>query len=125
MKVNLQMLVIRLTIMKRLTSICFWASSGLIEHCDSWINNFHPSFRFVQSLQFCVWVYARARILTPPALAKDLRAKIWHSATEKALLTESRTSWQRSKELWIPSPYGEDASFPVSPLSPAANIWEA
>ena len=75
MKVNLQMLVIRLTIMKCLTSICFWASSGLTEHCDSWIDNFHPSFRFVQSLQLCVWVCACTHILTPPALAKDLEPK--------------------------------------------------
>ena len=49
--------------------------SGLTEHCDSWIDNFHPSFRFVQSLQLCVWVCACAHIPTPPVLAKDLEPK--------------------------------------------------
>ena len=60
-KINLQMLVIRLTIMKPLTTICFSAYSVPVEHCDSWINHFHPRLG-LHGLTSSVC----ARAVTPP-----------------------------------------------------------
>lgn len=94
--------VIKLTIMKPLSTVCFSVYSVLVEHCGSWINDFHPCLG-LHSLPSIVCACVSSN--STPA-HKRLTAKIWYSQTEKASLSESRVAWLGRTELWTLSPCG-------------------
>lgn len=104
--------VIRLTIVKPFTSICFSVCSVLVEHCDSWIGHFHPCLGLLSVPSLPSVVCACVHALNSPPLTKGLWPKS-DTQTEKSLLSESWVAWLGSRELWIPPPRGADASFPV------------
>lgn len=73
--------VIKLTIMKPLSTVCFPVYSVLVEHCGSWINDFHPCLG-LHSLPSIVCACVSSNPSSQKAYSQNLILSNWKGLAE-------------------------------------------
>lgn len=82
--------VIRLTIMKLFTSVCFSVCSALVGHCDSWTGHFHPGLGLLSLPSGCV--HACARLFHPHGQRARSQHRV-HSSRKAGWTSHVQPGW--------------------------------